>query len=69
VTYRTGENHRTANIDTLCEALLKKGLSERAISQTRRLFVTADALRFAGKASNSNLAKAKSELEGILKAL
>jgi hypothetical protein len=69
VTYRTGENHRTANIDTLCEALFKKGLSERAISQTRSLFATADALRFAGKASNSDLAKAKSELEGILKAL
>lgn len=69
VTYRTGENHRTANIDTLCEALFKKGLSERAISQTRSLFATADALRFAGKASNSDLAEAKSELEGILKAL
>ena len=69
VTYRSGENHRTANIDTLCEAMSKKGLSELAISQTRRLFTTADALRFAGKESKSDLAKAKSELEGILKAL
>ena len=69
VTYRSGENLRTANIDTLCEAMLKKGLSERVISQTRRLFATADALRFAGKESKSDLAKAKSELEGILKAL
>ncbi|MDA9591983.1 BatD family protein [bacterium] len=69
VTYRTGENHRTANIDRLCEAMLNTGISERAISETRRLFATADALRFAGKESNSNLAKAKSELEGILKAL
>ena len=69
VTYRTGENHRTANIDTLCEAMLNTGISERAISETRRLFATADALRFAGKESNSDLAKAKSELEGILKAL
>ena len=69
VTYRSGENHRTANIDTLCEAMAKKGLSERAISQIRRFFTTADALRFAGKESKSDLAKAKSELEGILKAL
>ena len=69
VTYRSGENNRTADIDTLCEVMLKKGLSERAISQTRRLFATADALRFAGKESKSDLAKAKSELEGILKAL
>ena len=69
VTYRTGENHRTANIDTLCEAMLNTGISERAISQTRRLFATADALRFAGKESNSDLAKAKSEFEEILKAL
>ena len=69
VTYRSGENHRTANIDTLCEAMLSAGISERAISQTRRLFATADALRFAGKESKSDLAKAKSELEGILKAL
>lgn len=69
VTYRSGENHRTANIDTLCEAMSKKGLSERVISQTRRLFATADALRFAGKEAKSDLAKAKSELEGILKAL
>ena len=45
------------------------GISERAISQTRRLFTTADALRFAGKESVNDLAKAKSELEGILKAL
>jgi len=69
VTYRSGENHRTANIDTLCEAMLNTGISERAISQTRRLFATADALRFAGKKSKSDLPKAKSELEGILKAL
>jgi hypothetical protein len=69
VTYRSGENHRTANIDTLCEAMLNTGLSERAISQTRRLFTTADALRFGGRESNCDLAKAKSELEGILKAL
>jgi hypothetical protein len=69
VTYRTGENHRTANIDTLCGTMVNVGLSEQAISQTRRLFATADALRFAGKESNSDLAKAKSELEGILKAL
>ena len=69
VTYRTGENHRTANIDTLCEAMLNTGISERAISQTRRLFAIADALRFGGRESNSDLAKAKSELEGILKAL
>jgi mannitol-specific phosphotransferase system IIBC component len=69
VTYRTGENHRTANIDTLSETMIKIGLSEQAISQTRRLFATADALRFAGKESKSDLAKAKSELEGILKAL
>ena len=69
VTYRSGENHRTANIDTLCEAMLSTGISERAISQTRRLFTTADALRFAGKESKSDLPKAKSELEGILKAL
>lgn len=69
VTYRSGENHRTADIDTLCEVMLKKGLSERVISQTRRLFATADALRFAGKEAKSDLAKAKSELEGILKAL
>ena len=69
VTYRSGENHRTANIDTLCEAMLSTSISERAISQTRRLFTTADALRFAGKESKSDLAKAKSELEGILKAL
>lgn len=69
VSYRTGENHRTANIDTLCEVMLKTGVCERAISQTRSLFATADALRFAGKASNSDLAKARSELEGILKAL
>ena len=69
VTYRTGENHRTANIDTLCGTMIKKGLSEQAISRTRRLFATADALRFGGKESNNDLAKAKSELEGILKAL
>jgi hypothetical protein len=69
VTYRSGENHRTANINTLCEAMLNTGISERTISQTRRLFATADTLRFAGKESNSDLAKAKSELEGILKAL
>ena len=69
VTYRSGENHRTANIDTLCEAMLKTGFSERTISQTSRLFATADALRFAGKKSNGDLAKAKTELEGILKAL
>jgi hypothetical protein len=69
VTYRTGENHRTANIDTLCGTMVNVGLSEQAISQTRRLFATADALRFAGKESNSDLAKAKLELEGILKAL
>ena len=69
VTYRTGENHRTANIDRLCETMIKTGLSEQAISQTRRLFAIADALRFGGRESNSGLAKAKSELEGILKAL
>ena len=69
VTYRSGENHRTANIDTLCGTMLKTGLSEQAISQTRRLFAIADALRFGGRESNSGLAKAKSELEGILKAL
>ena len=69
VTYRSGENHRTANIDTLCAAMLKTGLSEQAISQTSRLFATADALRFAGKKSNGDLDKAKSELEGILRAL
>jgi hypothetical protein len=69
VTYRTGENHRTASIDRLCEAMLNTGISERSISETRRLFATADALRFAGKESNSDLAKAKSELEEILKAL
>ena len=69
VTYRSGENHRTANIDTLSETMIKIGLSEQAISQTRRLFATADALRFAGKKSNDDLAKAKSEFEGILKAL
>ncbi len=69
VTYRSGENHRTANIDTLCEAMLKTGLSEQAISQTRRLFAIADALRFGGRESNSGLAKAKSEFEEILKAL
>jgi len=69
VTYRTGENHRTANIDTLCGTMLKIGLSEQAISQTRRLFAIADALRFGGRESNSGLTKAKSELEGILKAL
>ena len=69
VTYRTGENHRTANIDTLCGTMIKKGFSEQAISRTRRLFATADALRFGGKESNNDLAKAKSELEGILKAL
>ena len=69
VSYRTGENHRTANIDTLCEAMLNTGISERAISETRRLFATADALRFAGKESNSDLTEAKSELEGILKVL
>ena len=45
--------------------MAKKGLSERAISQTRRLFARADALRFAGKEAKSDLAKAKSELEGI----
>ena len=69
VTYRSGENHRTANIDTLCAAMLKTGLSEQAISQTSRLFATADALRFAGKKSNGDLDEAKSELEGILRAL
>ena len=69
VTYRSGENHRTANIDTLCAAMLKTGLSEQAISQTSRLFATADALRFAGKKSNGDLDKAKSELEWILRAL
>ena len=69
VTYRSGENHRTANIDTLCEVMSNTGISERAISQTRRLFTTADALRFAGKESKSDLPKAKSDLEGILKAL
>jgi len=69
VTYRSGENHRTANIDTLCGTMLKTGLSEQAISQTRRLFAIADALRFGGRESNIGLAKAKSELEGILKAL
>jgi len=69
VTYRTGENHRTANIDTLCGTMIKIGLSEQAISQTRRLFAIADALRFGGRESNSGLTKAKSELEGILKAL
>lgn len=69
VTYRSGENHRTANIDPLCEAMLNTGISERAISQTRRLFATADALRFGGGELNSDLAKAKSELEGILEAL
>ena len=69
VTYRSGENHRTANIDTLCAAMLKTGLSEQAISQTSRLFATADALRFAGKKSNGDLDEAKSELERILRAL
>ena len=69
VTYRSGENHRTANIDALCAAMLKTGLSEQAISQTSRLFATADALRFAGKKSNGDLDEAKSELEGILRAL
>lgn len=69
VTYRSGGNHRTANIDTLCGTMLKTGLSEQAISQTRRLFAIADALRFGGRESNSDLAKAKSELKGILKAL
>ena len=69
VTYRSGENHRTANIDALCATMLKTGLSEQAISQTSRLFATADALRFAGKKSNGDLDKAKSELEGILRAL
>ena len=49
--------------------MLNTGISERAISQTRRLFATADALRFAGKESKIDLPKAKSELEGILKAL
>jgi hypothetical protein len=69
VTYRTRENHRTANIDRLCEAMLNTGISERSISETRRLFAKADALRFAGKEPNSDLAKAKSELEEILKVL
>ena len=69
VTYRTRENHRTANIDRLCEAMVNTGISERSISETRRLFAKADALRFAGKEPNSDLAKAKSELEEILKAL
>ncbi|MEC7230148.1 MAG: BatD family protein [Verrucomicrobiota bacterium] len=69
VTYRSGENHRTADINAVCEVMLKKGLSDQVISQTRRLFATADALRFAGKESKNDLAKAKSELEGILKAI
>jgi len=49
--------------------MLNTGISERSISETRRLFAKADALRFAGKEPNSDLAKAKSELEEILKAL
>jgi len=69
VTCRTTKNHRTANTDKLSAAMQSVGVSQQTIAQISELFATADAQRFAGKATADDLSTAKSELERILKAL
>ncbi|WPJ97483.1 BatD family protein [Coraliomargarita algicola] len=69
ITCRTHKNHRTANINELESALEKAKVAEETISQTRELFQTADAQRFAGNTAPSDLSSAKSQLERILKAI
>ncbi len=68
-TCRTRKNHRTSNIDELTAALKQEGLADAPLAQARQLFETADAQRFAGTHSNSDLSSAKAQLERILKAI
>ncbi|MDQ8206538.1 BatD family protein [Coraliomargarita sp. SDUM461003] len=69
VTCRTQQNLRTANINELVAQLEQQQIPEPIISQTRELFQTADAQRFAGNRTHSDLSSAKSQLERILKAI
>lgn len=69
VTCRSQQNHRTANINELTDALHGAGVADETIEQTRSLFQTADALRFAGTSQSTDLPAAKQTLERILKAI
>ena len=66
-TIRSQHNHRNANINELAEAMCQAGIAKACIHQTRALFKTADALRFAGTPQSADLPAAKQELERILK--
>lgn len=68
-TCRTQHNYRTANINELTAALKRENIADETIAQTRELFETADAHRFAGNTARSDLSTAKSQLERILKAI
>lgn len=69
VTRRSGHNLRTANSQELAAAMQHEGITTETIEATQKLFTTADALRFAGNAPQTDLANAKQELERILKAI
>ena len=69
ITCRTQQNHRTANINEITLILKQENIAEETIAQTRELFKTADAHRFAGTTTPSDLSTAKTQLERILKAI
>lgn len=69
LTCRSGHNLRTANSQELTITMQREGIDAELIEATRQLFATADALRFAGNAPQTDLASVKQELERILKAI
>ena len=68
-TCRTRTNLRNADVDELTNAMQRDGITEETIRQTREFFNLADAHRFAGKATRSDLTSSKAQLERILKAI
>ncbi len=69
VSCRSRQNLHTANINELTDAMHGAGITNTTIQQTRTLFQTADALRFAGITQSADLPTLKQELERILKAI
>lgn len=68
-TCRTGQNHRSAHFEELAQAMQNSGVDSTIIEASRRLFQTADALRFGAQSNQSELDTAKKELERVLNAL